>query len=179
MTSIEAGKTTKTGGGPCLVPALRNEHLPKDFKGPRKVPNYTAYLQPGAWIENYEMAMELLEVSDAAMAKYFTIMLDGTARTWLKGLPPNSIGSWAELKARFIQNFKDTCKQPMSIVDLTNCKQEEGESTTHWVRRVKAIIYSSDKMDAGSAVLMLEKNCRFTPLKMKLGRHKRDCNDMG
>ena len=103
--------------------------------------------------------MELLEVSDAAMAKYFTMMLDGTARTWLKGLLPNSISSWAELKARFVQNFKGTCKQ--LIVDLTNCKQEEGESTTHWVRRVKAIIHSSDKMDAGSAVLMLEKNCRF------------------
>ena len=67
----------------------------------------------------------------------------------------------------------------MSIVDLTNCKQQEGESTTHWVRRVKEIIHSSDKMDAGSAVLMLEQNCRFVPLKMKLGRLKRDCNDMG
>ena len=141
--------------------------------------NYTADLQPGARIESYEMAMELLEVSEAAMAKYFTMMLDGTARTWLKGLPPNSISSWAELKAWFIQNFKDTCKQPMSIVDLTNCKQEEGESTTHWVRRVKAIIHSSDKMDAGSVVLMLGKNCRFLPLKQKLGRLKRDCNDMG
>ena len=107
-TSIEAGVATRTGGVPCLVPAIRNERLPKDFKGPRKVPNYTADLQPAAWIESYEMAMELLEVSEAAMAKYFTMMLDGTARTWLKGLPPNSIGSWAELKARFIQNFKDT-----------------------------------------------------------------------
>ena len=152
---------TRTGGVPCLVSALRNERLPKYFKGPRKVPNYTADLQPRAWIESYEMAMELLEVSDAAMAKYFTMMLDGTARTWLKGLPPNSIGSWAELKARFIQNFKDTCKQPMSIVDLTNCKQEEGLSMTHWVRRVKEIIHSSDKMDAGSAVLMLEKKMPF------------------
>ena len=156
---------TKTGSVPCLVPALCNVCLPKDFKGPRKVPNYTADLQPGAWIESYEMAMELLEVSDAAMAKYFTMMLDGTARSWLKGLPPNSINSWAELKARFIQNFKDTCKQSMSIVDLKNCKQEEGESTTHRVRRVKEIIHSSDKMDAGSAVLMLEKNCRFEPLR--------------
>ena len=26
---------------------------------------------------------------------------------------------------------------------------------------------------------MLEKNCRFEPLKQKLGRLKRDCNDMG
>ena len=141
-TSLDVGIPTRTGGVPCLVPALRNERLPKDFKGPRKVPNYTADLQPAAWIESYEMAMELLEVSEAAMAKYFTMMLDGTARTWLKGLPPNSIGSWAELKARFIQNFKDTCRQSMSIVDLTNCKQQEGESTTHWVRRVKEIIHS-------------------------------------
>ena len=92
-TSIEAGVATRTSGVPCLVPALRNERLPKDFKGPRKVPNYTADLPPEAWIESYEMAMELLEVSDAACAKYFTMMLDGTARTWLKGLPANSIGS--------------------------------------------------------------------------------------
>ena len=112
------------------------------------MPNYTADLQPGGWIESYEMAMELLEVSEAVMAKYFTMMLDGTACTWLKGLPPNSIGSWAELKARLIHNFKDTCKQPMTIVNLTNCKQEEGESMTHWVRRVKAIIHSSDNMPA-------------------------------
>ena len=64
-------------------------------------------------------------------------------------------------------------------MDLTSCKQQEGESTTHWVRRVKEMIHSSDKMDAGSAVLMFEKNYRFEPLKQKLGRLKRDCNDMG
>ena len=33
-TSIEAGATMRTGGVPYLVPALRNERLPKDFKGP-------------------------------------------------------------------------------------------------------------------------------------------------
>ena len=92
-TSVEAGVTSRSTGVPCLVPALRNERLPKDFKGPRKVPNYIADLSPDVWIESYEMAMELLEVSDAACAKYFTMMLDGTTRTWLKGLPANSIGS--------------------------------------------------------------------------------------
>ena len=56
------------------------------------------------------MAMEMLDASDAACAKYFTMMLDGPTRTWMKGLPANSIRSWAELKACFIQNFKDTCK---------------------------------------------------------------------
>ena len=123
-------------GVPCLVPALRNVRLPKDFKGPRKVPNYTADLSPEAWVESYEMAMEMLDVDETACAKYFTMMLEGTTRTWLKGLPPNSISSWAQLRTRFIQNFKDTCKQPKSIVDLAACVQEDGESTTHWVRCV-------------------------------------------
>ena len=43
-TSLEVGIATRTEGVPCLVSALRNERLPKDFKGPRKVPNYTADL---------------------------------------------------------------------------------------------------------------------------------------
>ena len=101
------------------------------------------------------------------------------ARTWLKGLPANSIGLWAELKARFIQNFKDTCKQPMSIVDLASCVQEEGESSTHWVRWVSTILHSSNRINADSAVLMLENNCSFMPLKQKLGHLKRHSNDMG
>ena len=43
-TLVEAGVATRTGGVPCLVPAIRNERLPKDFKGPCKVPNYMADL---------------------------------------------------------------------------------------------------------------------------------------
>ena len=67
----------------------------------------------------------------------------------------------------------------MSIVDLASCVQEEGESTTHWVRQVSTILHSSDRINADSAVLMLENNFCFTPLKQKLGRLKRHCNDMG
>lgn len=85
----------------------------------------------------------------------------------------------AKLKARFIQKFKDTCKQALSILDLDSCVQGEGESTTNWVRRISAVIHSSYSINAGSAVLMLEKNCCFLPLKLKLGRLKRHCNDMG
>ena len=142
------------------------------------MPNYTADLQPESWVESYEMAMEMLDVDEAVCAKYFTMVLEGMARTWLKSLPANSIASWAELKSRFIQNFKDTCKHPMSVVDLAACVQEEGESTTHWVKRVSAILHSSECINADTTVLMLEGNCWFLPLKLKLGRLKRHCNDM-
>ena len=79
--SIEVGVTSRTVGVPCLVPALRNDHLHKDFKGPRKITNYTVAQPPDAWIESYELAMEMLDVNDVVCAKYFTMMLDGPART--------------------------------------------------------------------------------------------------
>ena len=60
--SIEVGVTSKAFGVPCLTASLLNERLPKDFKGPRKVPNYTADQPPEAWVESYEMAMEMLDV---------------------------------------------------------------------------------------------------------------------
>ena len=66
----------------------------------------------------------------------------------------------------------------MSIVDLAACVQEEGESTTHWVRWVSEVLHSSDRINAGQAIITLERNCRFKSLKMKLGRLKRHCNDM-
>src|SRR3954469_10296928 len=67
----------------------------------------------------------------------------------------------------------------MSVVDLAACVQEEGESTTHWVRRVSKILHSSDRINVDIAVVTLEGNCRFGPLKLKLGRMKRHCTDMG
>ena len=45
------------------------------------MPNYTADQPPEAWVESYEMAMEMLDVSEAAYTKYFTMMLEGMART--------------------------------------------------------------------------------------------------
>ena len=49
---------------------------------------------------------------------------------------------------------------------------------THWVKRVSAILHSSDRINADTAVLTLEGNCQFMPLKLKLGRLKCHCNDM-
>ena len=50
---------------------------------------------------------------------------------------------------------------------------------TRWVRPVSEILHSSDRINADSAILTLEGNCRFEPLKLKLGRMKWFCNDMG
>ena len=47
-TTAEMGVTASSFGVQCLIPALRSVKLSKDFKGPRKVPNYSADLAPEA-----------------------------------------------------------------------------------------------------------------------------------
>ena len=108
--------------------------------------------------------MDMLDVSDAACAKYLTMMLEGLARTWLNNLPPNSFNTWIELKEHLIKHFQGTCKRPVTIVDLQHCVQREGQSTHHWSHRVADIVHSSDGISAAHVVLTLEKNCHFDHL---------------
>ena len=58
LASVGAGIILRSIGVHCLVPALRNDRSPKNFKGPRKVANYTADLPREAWIESYELAIQ-------------------------------------------------------------------------------------------------------------------------
>ena len=62
-----------------------------------------ANLEPTAWIESYEITMDMMDVSSAVCAKYLTMTLEGPAHTWQKNLHPNSINTWAELKDHFIK----------------------------------------------------------------------------
>ena len=50
---------------------------------------------------------------------------------------------------------------------------------THWVHRVSQVLHSSDRINADTAVLTLEGNCQFGPLKLKLGWMKHHCIEMG
>src|SRR4051812_34074776 len=137
-------------GNRCLVSALKNTRLPPDFKGPCKIPNYTADMDPAIWIESYDLDMDMLQASEGVCARYLTMMLEGSARTWFKNLPENSVSSWVDLKEKFIKNFQGTCRRATRIIELEHCVQKEGESALSWARRVAEIVHSSETITAQS-----------------------------
>jgi len=164
--------SSRLKGPACFTERIRSEPFPEDFKGPRKVANYNASMDPTTWLNNYEMGMSILNASEEICARYLNMMLEGAAHIWLQNLPPNSINTWEELKDAFIKNFQGTCKRLCNIEDLERCVQKEGESSRHWMKRVAEIIHSSDNIPPSSAILVMEKNCKFEPLIHKLGRMK-------
>src|SRR3954463_840008 len=136
-------------------------------------------MDPEVWIESYDLAMDMLQANDGVCARYFTMILEGSARIWFKNLPESSITSWTDLNDKFIKNFQGTCRRATTIVDLEHCVQNERESTLSWARRASEIIHSLDTITAQTVVIVLERNCKFEPLVHKLGRLKRTVSNMG
>jgi hypothetical protein len=61
------------------------------------------------WLKVYQITIEAVRGDSYVMAKYLTICLSSSTRTWLMGLPTGSIHSWSDLCRRFISNFWAMC----------------------------------------------------------------------
>src|SRR5438132_535649 len=69
------------------------------------------------------------------MANYLPVVLSPTVKDWLTGLPTNSINSWRDLCARFIDNMQGTFTKPGVEWDLYQIHQKKGESLREFIRR--------------------------------------------
>src|SRR5438128_443948 len=70
-----------------------------------------------------------------AMANYLPVILSPTVQDWLTGLPANSISSWGDLCAKFIDNFQGTFTKPGVEWDLYQIHQKKGESLLEFIQR--------------------------------------------
>src|SRR6266540_2553852 len=88
-----------------------------------------------AWLQVYTMAVKAAGGSQSAMANYLPVILSPTVQDWLTGLPENSIDSWGDLCAIFINNFQETFTKPGVECDLYQVHQKKGESLREFIRR--------------------------------------------
>ena len=133
---------------------------------------YEPNMDPKTWIDDYAMAMAIVNASDLICARYLPLMLGGSARTWINNLPRDSIDSWKDMTRAFVKNFEGTCNRPASIEDLQRCVQKEGESTRKYLGRCSDLWNSSSGISVDTAILIFRENCKFDPLVQKLKRMK-------
>src|SRR6266540_5260239 len=68
------------------------------------------------------------------MANYLPIVLSPAVQDWLTGLPANSINSWGDLCAKFIDNFHGTFTKLGVEWDLYQIHQKKGKSLQEFIR---------------------------------------------
>src|SRR5438105_3866872 len=70
------------------------------------------------------------------MANYLPVVMSPIVQDWLTRLSANSISSWRDLCARFINNFQGIFTKPRVEWDLYHIHQKKGESLREFIRRL-------------------------------------------
>jgi len=74
-------------------------------------------------------------VSDPIWCRVFSTSLTGEALEWFSELPAGSIDSFATLKARFSTQFAPLKLAILTVNNLVNIRQEDGESLRSYLDR--------------------------------------------
>jgi hypothetical protein len=75
----------------------------------------------GSYLHHHLQAVKLLGGTRETTMQSLQLHLTGAARSWLRKLGKETIGSWKELTKQFTSNFKSTYKRPASIEEVKAC----------------------------------------------------------
>ena len=107
-----------------FTPQLRRAEWPSGFS-PKGIKTYDGDRDPETWLRVFTTVIKAMGGGQNAMANYLLVVLSPTVQDWLAGLPVNSISSWGDLCAKFINNFQGMYTKPGVEWDLYQIAQEE------------------------------------------------------
>ena len=111
----------------CFTNKVMDHKIPEGFK-PVIIESYDGTTDLVIWIEDYLLHIHMAHGDDLHAIKYLPLKLKGPARHWLNSLPVDSIDSWEDLEAAFLDNFQGTYVRPPDADDLSHIIQQPEES---------------------------------------------------
>src|SRR5438105_3517614 len=117
-----------------FTPQLRRAEWPNGFS-PKGIKTYDGDRNRKAWLRVYTTAIKAVGGNQNTMANYLPVVLSPTVQDWLTGLPGNSMNSWGDLYAKFINNFQGTFTKPGVEWDLYQIAQKKDESLREFTRQ--------------------------------------------
>jgi len=108
--------------------------LPKRWKMPT-FDKYDGTMNPDNHMRVFTHLMMFHAVSDPIWCHVFSTSLTGEVLEWFSELPSNSIDSFATLKARFSTQFAPLRPAILTVDNLVNIRQEDGESLRSYLDR--------------------------------------------
>ncbi|KAA0065806.1 ty3-gypsy retrotransposon protein [Cucumis melo var. makuwa] len=88
------------------------------------------------------------------LVRQFVRSLKGNAFEWYTNLEPEVIDSWEQLEKEFLNRFYST-RRTVSMIELTNTKQQKGEPVIDYINRWRALsLNCKDRLTELSAVEM-------------------------
>lgn len=138
----------------------------------RGVEKYSGDMKPNLWLNDYLTFVELAQGDQGNTLCHVTSCLSGLTRSWLDGIPPNSIHNWVDFEHEFLNSFEGTYQRPGSLVDLYNIMQGTQEPLcdfiARWLRKKNMIPNISD----GTTIEAFVNGALDPMLRHKIGRKR-------
>jgi len=100
----------------------------------KNLQKYNGKQDPRQWLRIYSTAIEVAGGTNSTKVIYFPMALEPASLMWLEGLKWDTIHSWEDLKALFIDNFQGSIHHPATRHDLRLCKQERRETLRSYLK---------------------------------------------
>ncbi|XP_074375068.1 uncharacterized protein LOC141716786 [Apium graveolens] len=103
--------------------------------------------------KKYELLMIGMGHNDIMLYKMFKTYLKGSASMWYKSLKPRFIGSYEQLKRKFLKYYPHLCRKVKDTEALVHCRQRTNEELGDYLARFKKeaeMVTNLDKVKAMS-----------------------------
>ncbi|XP_074352605.1 uncharacterized protein LOC141691747 [Apium graveolens] len=101
--------------------------------------------------EKYELLMVGMGHNDIMLCKMFKTYLKGSASMWYRSLKPRSIGSYEQLKRKFLKYYSHLYRKAKDTEALVHCRQRANEELGDYLARFKeeaGMVTNLDKIKA-------------------------------
>ncbi|KAK4270766.1 hypothetical protein QN277_019538 [Acacia crassicarpa] len=115
------------------------------------------------------IAMKPVNVTeDQIKMRAFPFSLEGSAKSWLLGLPPGFITSWNQLKKLFLERYFPASRTTSIRKDISRCQQIVGETLYEYLERFKALCASCPHHQIADTLLIEYFHEGLLPLEREL-----------
>lgn len=94
----------------------------------RLIPEYNDGRDPIIHVSNHQASLMGKSFDDNHLAILFLSTLSGSASTWFFGLLAKLIGSWSELKSKFLECYMGECQLLKNVIALAQSNNNHGET---------------------------------------------------
>ncbi|XP_057425616.1 uncharacterized protein LOC130718980 [Lotus japonicus] len=131
---------------------------------------YNGKTDPKDHLLYFNTKMVISSASDAVKCRMFPSTLKGTSMAWFTTLPRGSITNFRDFSSKFLVQFSASKIKQVTIDDLYNVRQSEGETLKRYVRRFSAAYVKIEESEPHACARAFKNGLQPGKLNSKLSR---------
>ncbi|XP_057452277.1 uncharacterized protein LOC130744102 [Lotus japonicus] len=134
------------------------------------VETYSGKADPKEHLLYFNTKMMISATSDAMKCRMFPATFKGTAMAWFTTLPRGSITNFRDFSSKFLVQFSASKTKQVTIADLYNVRQSEGETLKQYVKRFIAASVKIEESEPHACARAFKNGLQPGKLNRKLSR---------